>query len=112
MAKLCHDAALPSTVCEDAVLLVSELVTNVVIHGGPLARLSVTTDTGGVRVDVSDDGRKLPSLPAVDPLAESGRGLQLLEACATCWGIYEDHPGKTVWFELHVTPHGMLRLVR
>lgn len=93
-------------------LLISELVTNVVVHGGMQAQVSVTTDVGGVRVDVHDEGRRLPRVPVFDPLAESGRGLQLLEACATCWGVHEDHPGKTVWFELHVTPQGSLRLVR
>lgn len=112
LAQACHEAALPDTLCEDAVLLVSELVTNVVVHGGPQARVSVTTDDGGVRVDVSDDGRAIPRMPPHDPLAERGRGLQLLDACATCWGVHEDQPGKTVWFELHTSQPGNLHLVR
>lgn len=112
LAQACHEAALPAALCDDAVLLVSELVTNVVTHGGPQARVVVTADSGGVRVDVSDDGRAIPRLPPHDPLAESGRGLQILDACASCWGVHEDHSGKTVWFELHTLQQPGLRLVR
>lgn len=111
LADACRSAALPAHLSEDAVLLISELVTNVVIHGGAQARVSVTTDDGGVRVDVSDDGRGRPQIPAPDPLAEHGRGLLLLEACATCWGVHDNHPGKTVWFELHTSTRPTLRLV-
>ena len=113
MSQACHDADLPPQLCDDAILLVSELVTNVVLHGGSQARLSVQTSSDCVRVGVSDDSPVWPHMAEVDPLAERGRGLQLLETCATCWGVHDDDLGKTVWFELHSdVPGGGLRLVR
>lgn len=112
LSHACHEASLPESLCDDAVLLVSELVTNVVLHGGRHAHLSVSADVDGVRVGVSDDGAARPRIARSDLLAESGRGLRLLDKCASCWGVQDDDPGKTVWFELHVAPHGGLRLVR
>lgn len=112
LSHACHEAHLPRRLCDDAVLLVSELVTNVVLHGGPQAHLEVSADSAGVRVGVSDDGAGRPQLSATTPLAESGRGLQLLETCATCWGVDNDDHGKTVWFELHTVPRDGLHLVR
>ncbi|MFJ9818171.1 ATP-binding protein [Streptomyces sp. NPDC101151] len=83
-------------------LAVSELVTNVVRHV-PDRRCSlvVVRQTAGVRVEVTD---RCPHLPAVsdelDPDAEGGRGLALLDAVVDKWGVSPAGcGGKTVWFE-------------
>jgi anti-sigma regulatory factor (Ser/Thr protein kinase) len=88
-----------------AQLLVSELVTNAVLHGeGPIG-LRISRDKGMLRVEISDAGvhtARLVQLPAFPP-AEAGRGLFLLDALATAWGTIPAgrHGPKTTWFELN-----------
>lgn len=91
-------------------LLVSELATNAVTHGRVPGRdfelvLSLTPDRV-LRIDVSDTRaeRRPPdpsALPAPGPLADSGRGLLLVEALASRWAVLDRLPvGKTVRAEL------------
>lgn len=87
---------------DDACLLVSELVTNSVLHsdqpnGAPL-HISGFALNGVVRVEVEDRGQGPVRRRAVDP-AEGGFGLQLLDLLATRWGVTHEH-GTRVWFEL------------
>ncbi|MCU0264776.1 MAG: ATP-binding protein [Actinomycetia bacterium] len=85
-----------------AVLLVSELVTNAILHGrGPLElRARATGDS--LRVEVHDaDPRTAPTLSTdVGPTDDGGRGLQLVDILADRWGWAESPAGKVVWFEL------------
>ncbi|MDI3405477.1 ATP-binding protein [Streptomyces cavernicola] len=88
-------------------LCVSELLTNVVQHVGE--GTPVTIEVSPTRVAVSDpDPHRLP-VPAPpqheDPGAESGRGLALLAAVSTRWGVTRRPDGKTVWCELQPVPH-------
>ena len=89
-------------VIDDAVLLVSELVTNSVVHGGPPIVVAVDCDgTEGLQVRVRDGSRVLPSPREAEPLSESGRGLTLLEMLSDDWGVeVEPDDGKQVWFVL------------
>jgi anti-sigma regulatory factor (Ser/Thr protein kinase) len=87
---------------EDAVLLVSELTTNVVRHGPSLERefeVAVTAlADGSCLIEVSDEGRLEPRLRMVGDRAETGRGLHLVENIATAWGVWSrGRHGKTVW---------------
>lgn len=85
-----------------AVLLTSELVTNVVVHATTPFRLDVVAQGAVVRVAVSDgaDGVAEAAHPA--DAEEHGRGLQLVEALASRWGTDGIVGGKRVWFELGV----------
>ncbi|MFH8345000.1 ATP-binding protein [Streptomyces sp. NPDC018045] len=91
---------------DDVRVLVSELVTNVHLHTETaVVRLDVAVHPASVRVAVWDDAprSRLLSLPAlVDD--GSGRGLLLVEALASRWGIYrpnaEHRVRKGVWFAL------------
>ncbi len=88
-----------------AVLLTSELVTNAVQHGAAPIVLQVEHRAAGLRVEVRDAADVFGPLPprGQDVTAESGRGLALVDALATCWGcaVHTDRPtGKTVWFEI------------
>ncbi len=89
---------------DDALLLVSELVTNSVVHGGPPIVLAVHCDGEGLHVRVLDGSTLLPQPRVADDDAEGGRGLTLVELLTDTWGVEpvgDDHgPGKAVWFEL------------
>jgi anti-sigma regulatory factor (Ser/Thr protein kinase) len=87
---------------EDAVLLVSELATNVVRHGSLLEREFEVTVTaladGSCLIEVSDEDRTEPRPHAVGVWEETGRGLHLEEHIAAAWGVWSrGRQGKTVW---------------
>ena len=95
------DDALPDTCwADDVTLLVSELASNAVRHARTPFTISVGCDGTAVRVEVSDLSPELPvrRVPTVE--AVTGRGLMIVEALATSWGVEPDGSGKTVWFEI------------
>jgi len=86
---------------DDVQLLVSELVTNAVIHAGSEVEIAVRLLVDSVRIEVVDrapDARLRPSSPADGD--ESGRGLLLVETLASAWGVEPLGGGKAVWFEV------------
>ena len=86
---------------EIAILLVSELVTNAVLHGVSPFELRAQQSRAGLRVEVRDNNpTAIPVLRLDDGLAESGRGLQLVDTLADRWGWSEDGASKVVWFEI------------
>jgi anti-sigma regulatory factor (Ser/Thr protein kinase) len=94
-------------VLEDAVLLVSELVTNSARHAitpsGATISVRGTLDDRIVRVRVLDQGRQ-GAVAAREPGDDGcgghgGYGLQLVASLATDWGVRHDR-GTEVWFEL------------
>jgi anti-sigma regulatory factor (Ser/Thr protein kinase) len=90
----------------DLELLVSELVTNAVLHARSPAVLSVERIGDRVRVTVTDRSNVLPRLRDYGADAVTGRGLFLVDQLSEKWGVDladEDHEGKTVWFELSAT---------
>lgn len=94
-----------SGLVDDAVLLVSEVVSNAVEHGHGGVALSVLDVPGGWQVRVHDDSRERPLVRGGDLCAEGGRGLVLVDALAQDWGT--DHipsDGKVVWFTLALSP--------
>jgi anti-sigma regulatory factor (Ser/Thr protein kinase) len=90
-----------SEVVDDAVLLVSELVTNSVLHGGPPVVVAVDCDDDTLQVRVRDGS---PALPAPRNAArgdESGRGLALVAEMSADWGVDTEKDGKHVWFVIN-----------
>jgi anti-sigma regulatory factor (Ser/Thr protein kinase) len=88
-----------------ASLLVSELVTNAVLHGRAPIRLGLTLDRAALRIEVSDHE---PTVAAVVPRAEcngapGGRGLRIVEALADQWGVVGNDLSKTVWASVALT---------
>jgi anti-sigma regulatory factor (Ser/Thr protein kinase) len=82
-------------------LLVSELVTNAVVHGsGPIV-LEIGRRDRGVSVSVTDGACTGP-VAAQNVLddAEGGRGLAIVATVAARWGSHRDEQGTRVWFEL------------
>lgn len=96
-------------VVDDAELCTSELVTNAMLHARSDARLLVQAGTDGVRVEVHDGSRQVPTRGSARAAAMTGRGLLLIEAVASAWGVEPDAHGKSVWFELSVMPAGVGR---
>jgi hypothetical protein len=99
-----HTASFPEAMRDDADVLISELVTNALVHGRPAITVELTTWAAGVHVAVHDTSPTLPELPAHTPALgqATGRGLLIIDALSSGWGITasENTPGKTVWCEL------------
>jgi PAS domain S-box-containing protein len=88
---------------ETAELLVSEIVTNALVHAGTTIDVAFSFVDGGLRVEVSDGSPHAPSRRGYGPNAGTGRGLMLLEEMVDEWGVVTEGPGKTVWFQLAST---------
>ncbi|TML92966.1 MAG: ATP-binding protein [Actinobacteria bacterium] len=91
----------PAEVRDTAVLLTSELATNVVRHAATdfevaLRPLNATT----VRVCVIDQSVGVPVIREKPDDAEAGRGMTLVATLAAAWGVDRQPHGKAVWFDL------------
>jgi len=89
-----------SEVVEDAVLLVSELVTNSVKHGGPPVVVAVDCDGDVLQVRVRDGSPAVPTPRDALHTDEDGRGLALVKTMSADWGVDPEPDGKHVWFVL------------
>ncbi len=89
-----------------ATLLVSEIVTNAVLHAGTSIALRCRSNGPTVRVEVRDGSQVLPGERHYDTEATTGRGMALVSALAGAWGLEPDGDGKTVWFELFAPAEG------
>jgi serine/threonine-protein kinase RsbW len=82
-------------------LLAGEIVANAVVHGPVDGEIRVRVDViaDEVRVSVSDESTARPSVHRPAPTDPSGRGMSLVAALSTAWGVERRGPGgKTVWF--------------
>ncbi|GAA3373447.1 SpoIIE family protein phosphatase [Streptomyces sannanensis] len=104
LRELLHDWADAEQV-DSAVLLVSELVTNVLVHtdGDALLVAEATGEHGErrLRVEVTDPSDELPHMRRPGETASSGRGLPLMDILADTWGVDPRGEGKAIWFELY-----------
>lgn len=91
-------------IVEEAVLLVSELATNAVVHtasgNGGNFEIAVYQNSGHARIEVRDQGAAgVPRAQATEPLTEAGRGISLVDLVAARWGHTGDSAGRSVFFE-------------
>ncbi|WP_035842739.1 SpoIIE family protein phosphatase [Kitasatospora azatica] len=84
-----------------AELLVSELVTNALVHGGEPIRLRLFRDRA-LTLEVADTGRQTPRLRPAGSEDEGGRGMYLINELAHRWGSRPTKEGKVVWAELEL----------
>jgi signal transduction histidine kinase len=96
-------AGLSNQVRDDALVLVRDLVSNAVQYGSPDIELRLRVAPPEIVVSVTDAGDDLPHVPEQQNVsANSGRGLLIVNALATHWGVIANDPppGKSVWFDL------------
>ncbi|MBO1337660.1 ATP-binding protein [Streptomyces sp. VRA16 Mangrove soil] len=96
-------------VAETLILLVSELVTNAVVHTGRPAVLRMVLPgesgigeacPGTVRVEVADSSTRPPTPRHADGEETNGRGLELVDVLADRWGWRPEGAGKAIWCEI------------
>ena len=91
---------LPQDTVDVARLLVSELVTNAVLHARTELELRVDITDTAVSIQVADANPVLPVVRNHGTDAGTGRGLRVLDRMASRWGTFSVDGGKIVWFEI------------
>jgi anti-sigma regulatory factor (Ser/Thr protein kinase) len=91
--------AIDAAIVDTAMLLVSELATNAIVHGTSTIRLRVGVGDD-IRVEVRDGSDDPPTVGVGDAERESGRGLAIVTTLAESWDWSPRPPGKVVWFAL------------
>lgn len=100
-------ADLPARVQEAAVLMVSELATNAIVHAATGFGVNIARTDSEVRVEVNDLGGGTPELRTPLTTEPQGRGVQIVQKLSDEWGIidYDGERGKTVWFAVALDAH-------
>lgn len=91
---------------DDIELVVSELVTNAVLHARTSLLVVITANPGCVKLTVHDGSGSLPVWRTAEPSDTGGRGMSIVDACSTEWGTVCDIEGhKSVWasFDTKIT---------
>jgi anti-sigma regulatory factor (Ser/Thr protein kinase) len=88
------------TDADDATLVLSELVTNAMVHARAGCTIEMQYDEDLLRLDVRDPSPAPPVIGAVRPDNVGGRGLQLVATIAEEWGWEPTDSGKRVWANL------------
>jgi anti-sigma regulatory factor (Ser/Thr protein kinase) len=88
-------------VLDEAELLVSEVVTNAVLHGAPPVTVRVECDGNRLLVSVTDRNPDPAHVRGAGPEDESGRGIRLVDFISEDWGVKpRSGEGKDVWFTI------------
>jgi anti-sigma regulatory factor (Ser/Thr protein kinase) len=95
LAALC-----PPEAIEVAALLVTELVTNAVLHARTAVVLIVDVAPGRIVLRVRDGSDATPVQRGYGADAATGRGIALVEQLATAWGVNRSEEGKEVWCQI------------
>jgi serine/threonine-protein kinase RsbW len=92
-----------SETIDAAELMTSELASNCVRHAQTEFELVVRTGRE-IRVELHDDGEGAPMVLAPTPRQVTGRGLLIVDAMSSDWGVAPTPTGKQVWFTLPASP--------
>jgi hypothetical protein len=80
--------------------VVTELVTNALLHGAPPIIVRVRGRRDRLRIEVIDCGRAVPLRIQRSGDGMTGRGIAVVESLSNAWGVEPSHGGKLVWAEL------------
>jgi len=97
-------ARIPEAILETAVLVTSELAANAVVHGRSGLDVTMVMGIDLVRIEVRDTAPGMPSVREADDYDPGGRGLHIVNALATRWGVQQVDSAKVVWVELDIAP--------
>ena len=92
-----HEGSIGSDRLDTAVLLISELVTNAVVHGRGAIQLTIEAAPRRAHFEVSDEGGGTPAVRR-EAGPDGGWGLQLVDQLAARWGVRKSR--TLVWFDL------------
>ena len=93
-------------VVDDAVLVVSELISNAVDHARSTSRATLSLDQRGLAIAVRDFYVCEPPRPkSLKPSGTRGRGLFVVSMVSSAWGVDEHADGKTMWAVLTAPDH-------
>lgn len=95
LASICPPEAL-----DTIALLVTELVTNAILHAQTPLQLQIEATGDRVRLRVEDSSARQPERRSYETDAVTGRGLALVETLASSWGVDPTPSGKAVWCEI------------
>lgn len=84
--------------------VLSELMTNAVVHAHGPVIVSLARDAEVVRIEVSDDRPHLPVAISPQRGQEDGFGLRIVDVLCSSWGAEPGARSKVVWAELPVDP--------
>jgi anti-sigma regulatory factor (Ser/Thr protein kinase) len=84
----------------DAALIVTELATNAVVHARSDFTVAIASSGGAVRIEVRDGSRHTPTTREPSSRTTGGRGLSIIDALASAWGVLRAGDGKVVWVQL------------
>jgi len=101
---------LTQAAANDAILIVSELVTNALVHGRPPISMRLRRTAGELAIEVDDGASALPRRLRAMPEQSNGRGLGLVAELADRWAARGNGAGKTVWAVLRFPGPGLTAL--
>jgi anti-sigma regulatory factor (Ser/Thr protein kinase) len=102
-----HGISLDRPEVESAMLVISELVTNAIVHGSSPIRMIVDIDDHrSLNLAVTDTGNDIPQIDCHPPVGQvGGWGMELVERVSLSWGVLpapDDAAGKIVWAHLEL----------
>ena len=101
MRRILRSAGVGEAVSETVQLLVSEIVTNAILHARSRVLLTVRVIAKRIRVEVIDNSSQHPVRQRVPDDAAAGRGMAIIDTLASSWGVDDvSSARKRVWFEV------------
>jgi anti-sigma regulatory factor (Ser/Thr protein kinase) len=103
------ESSYPVDTLDTVALLVTELVTNAILHARTPLHLTLEPRDGRVWICVEDESPQQPAVQRYESDAVTGRGLALVEQLASSWGVDVTTSGKAVWCEVAVSEDADVR---